>query len=67
MQFREAIIAWLRWQNNIESPKLNGGKANMFRHDYFEAVRLAVRDFRPFYLDQAYMQGVDNQRLVVKV
>ena len=67
MQFREAIIAWLRWQNNVESPKLNGNKANIFRHDYFEAMRLAIRDFRPFYLDQAYMQGVDNQRLVVKV
>lgn len=67
MEFREAIIAWLRWQNNIESPKINGGKSLSFRHDYFEARRLAIRSYRPFYLDQAYQQGIDAQRLVVKL
>ena len=67
VQFREAVIAWLRWQTNIDSAKSNSTRIMMFRHEYFEARRLGIRDYRPFYLDQAYIQNVNSQRLVVKV
>jgi hypothetical protein len=70
MQFREAIIAWLAWKDIINLPRTRRGDVSMVRdrrHEYFEARRLAIRDFRPFNLDQAYQQSVDNQRLVVKI
>jgi len=69
MQFRETFIAYLAWQDIAHIPssrKGNLGDKRDRRHDYFEARRLGIRKFRPFYLDQAYLQSLDNQRLVVK-
>lgn len=69
MQFREAMIAWLAWKDiaNIPSSrKGNLGDKRDRRHEYFEAKRKGVRQFRPFYLDQAYQLHLESQKMVVK-
>lgn len=69
VQFREAMIAWLAWKDiaNISSRSHMGlGDKRDRRHEYFEARRLGIRQFRPFYLDQAYIANLETSRLVVK-
>jgi hypothetical protein len=69
MQFREAMIAWLAWKDiaNIPSSrKGNLGDKRDRRHEYFEARRKGIRQYRPFHLDQAHIADQQNQRLVVK-
>jgi len=69
VQFREAIIAWLAWKDiaNVQSKShMNLGDKSMRRHEYFEARRNGIKKFRPFYLDQAYLNSQDTSRLVVK-
>lgn len=68
MQFREAIIAWLAWKDilNKSSNKISLGLVDRRRHEYFEAKRKGVKQFRPFYLDQAYQQNLASQKLVIK-
>lgn len=68
-QFREAMISWIAWKDiaNIPSSrKGNLGDKRDRRHEYFESVRLGVRQFRPFYLDQAYIQSQEASKSVVK-
>ena len=70
VQFRRTIIAWLAWQDIANMPSTRKGSISdkqMRRHEYFEARRLGIRSYRPFYLDQAYQNNLDSQRLVVKV
>ena len=69
VQFRMAMIAWLSWQDIINIPSSrrgNLGDKRDRRHEYFEARRRAISKYRPFYLDQAYLQNMDSHRLVVK-
>lgn len=67
--FRETIITWLAWKDiaNIPSSrKGNLGDKRDRRHEYFEARRNGISQFRPFYLDQAYIANLETSRLVVK-
>lgn len=69
VQFRETMIAWLAWKDiaNIPSSRRgNLGDKRDRRHEYFEARRHGMAQYRPFYLDQAYLQNMDSHRLVVK-
>ena len=70
MEFREAIIAWLAWKEiqNIKGSGRRGelGSIRDRRHEYFEARRKGISQFRPFYLDQAYLNNLSNSRLTVK-
>lgn len=69
IQFREAMIAWLAWKDIINMPPTRRGaisNVSMRRHEYFEARRRGIAQFRPFYLDQAYLAHLESQRLVVK-
>jgi hypothetical protein len=68
-EFREAMIAWLAWRDiaNVKtSSHYNLGDKRDRRHEYFEARRKGIAQYRPFYLDQAYIQNVESQRLVIK-
>lgn len=69
VEFRQAMVNWLSWQDiahlSSRSHISLGDKAQR-RHEYFEARRLAIRQFRPFYLDQAYIANLETSRLVVK-
>ena len=68
VQFREAIVAWIAWREiaNLQYKRGMTGQVQMRRHEYFEALRLGHRQFRPFYLDQAYAQSLETSKLVVK-
>ncbi len=69
VEFREAIISWLAWKDIINMPnsrKGSLGEKRDRRHEFFEQRRLAIRQYRPFYIDQAYMENQETQRLVVK-
>jgi hypothetical protein len=69
VQFRRTMIAWLAWMDiaNIASRShISLGEKQARRHEYFEARRLGIRQFRPFYLDQAYIANLETSRLVVK-
>lgn len=69
VQFREAIIAWLAWRDIINIPssrKGNLGDKRDRRHEYFEARRKGIRDYRPFYLDQAYIESMEATRMAIK-
>lgn len=69
IEFREAIISWLAWKDIINIPssrKGNLGDKRDRRHEYFEARRNAIKKYRPFYLDQAYINNQESMRLVVK-
>lgn len=69
MQFRGAMISWLAWKDiaNIPSSRRgNLGDKRDRRHEYFESRRLAIRQYKPFHLDQAYIVAQQKERLVVK-
>lgn len=69
MQFRQAMINWLAWQDVINLPPTRRGAISnvaVRRHEYFEARRLGIAQYRPFYLDQAYLAHLESSRLVVK-
>lgn len=69
MVFREAIIAWLAWVDIRSLPSSRRGSLGDKRdrrHEYFEARRRGHDKFRPFYLDQAYIQHLEGQKSVVK-
>ena len=69
MQFREAMVTWLAWKDiaNIPSSrKGNLGDKRDRRHEYFEARRKGIRQYRPFYLSQFYIAAQQKERLVVK-
>jgi len=69
VEFRETMICWLAWQDIANMPssrKGNLGDKQIRRHDYFEALRRGKARFRPFYLDQAYIQNLETSRLTVK-
>lgn len=69
IQFKEAIISYLRWKDIISIPSSRkgsiGDKAQR-RHEYFNDRRLAVARYKPIHLEEAYQWNLENQRLVVK-
>lgn len=71
IQFKEAVISYLRWKDIISMPAGNkrsllGDKAQR-RHEYFNERRLAIARYKPLYLEEAYDANLQNQRLTVKV
>lgn len=69
VQFRETIISWLAWRDVMSVTnvrKVGAGEKQARRHDYFEARRLGIAQYKPFYLDQAYMASQEASKLVVK-
>jgi hypothetical protein len=69
IQFREAMIAWLAWRDIANMPGSRKGyisdKADRKRTFYNER-RLAMAQFKPLYLMDAYEWNLANQRMTVK-
>ena len=69
MQFREALISWLRWKD-IQSVSVKTHVANssvqMRRHDYFEDRRKALAKWKPLRISEAYQSSQEMTRLAVK-
>jgi hypothetical protein len=69
VQFREAIIAFLSWQDIAHLPasrKGTLGDKRDRRHEFFEARRLAKARYKPFRPQEAIDQNRDSQRKTIK-
>lgn len=69
IQFKEAIIAYLRWKDIISLPSSrrgNLGDKRDRRHEYYNERRLAIARYDPIDLQEAYDWNLRNQRLSVK-
>lgn len=70
VQFREAMIAYLRWKDIIAIPAkthVMNSNIGMRRHDFFQEREHAIARYKPFYLEEVYNINLQNQRLTVKV
>lgn len=70
IQFKEAVISYIRWKDNISMKvkthmdvNSNAGR----KRDFFNDRRLAIARFKPFNVQIAYQMNMENQRLTVKV
>lgn len=69
IQFKEALIAYLRWKDNISiNVKTHVANSNiqMRRHDYFNERRLAIARYDPIVLPDLYQWNLQNQRITIK-
>lgn len=69
MQFREAMIAYLAWQDIAYLPstrKGNLGDKRDRKNNYFNERRLANARFKPLYLTDAYEWNLESTRMTVK-
>lgn len=69
MQFREAIISWLRWKDTQSVPAkthVQNSNVSMRRHDYFEDRRRAIGKWKPTRIYDAYAASQEMTRLAVK-
>ena len=68
-QFREAVIAYLRWKYIVSIPaKTHVYNANigMRRHDFFNERRIALARWKPWDLNDAYERNLRDQRMTTK-
>ena len=69
IQFRAALISYLRWQDIISIPvktHVQNSNVGMRRHEYFNDRRLGWARYRPFRLTEAYDWNLENQRICIK-
>lgn len=69
VQFREALVSWLRWKDIISIPvKTHVANANVLirRKDFYNERRLAIARYDPVNLPDLYQWNLMNQRLTVK-
>lgn len=69
IQFREAVIAYLRWMDIISIPAkthVHNSNVIMRRKDYFNELRKAKAKYDPVRIPDLYEWNLLNQRLTVK-
>jgi len=69
VQFREALISWIRWKDNISIPAkthVSNSNIQMRRHDYFEDRRKALAKWKPIRISEAYQSSQEMTRAAVK-
>ncbi len=69
IQFKEAIIAYLRWKDRISIPvktHMDNSNLGMRRHDYYNERRLAIARYDPINIPDLYDWQLQNMRLTVK-
>lgn len=69
IQFREALISYLRWKDIISMPAtshMNMSDKQYRRTEFYTDRRNARARYKPTYLEQAYEWNLKNQRLTVK-
>jgi hypothetical protein len=70
IQFKEALISYLRWKDIISIPNSrrgNLGDKSQRRHEFFNDRRLAIARWKPISLEEAYEWSMQSQRMVVKL
>lgn len=69
MQFREALVSWLRWKDVQSLPSkthVHNSSVGMRRHDYFEDRRKAIAKWKPLRRSEAYQSSQEFTRLTVR-
>jgi len=69
IQFKEAVIAYLRWKDIISIPSkthVNNASLEMRRRDYYNERRLAIARYDPVNLPDLYEWNLQNQRMTIK-
>lgn len=69
IQFREAMIAWLGWQDIALLPSTRKGSISdkaQRRTNFYNERRLANARWRPLYLEQAYELNLEMTRMCLK-
>jgi len=70
VQFREALISYLRWKDIISLPNSRrgglGDKRDR-RHEYFNDRRLAIARWKPIQKEQAHIESMESNRLTIKI
>lgn len=69
VQFREAVIAYLRWKDIISVPAkthVQNSNVQMRRRDFYNERRLAIARYKPLHLEEAYEWNLQNQRKAIK-
>jgi hypothetical protein len=69
IQFREAIIAYLRWKDIISMPsnrRGNLGDKRDRRHEYFNERRLAIARYDPIRMEDIHQASQEQTRMTVK-
>lgn len=70
IQFKEAMISYLRWKDVISLPVSKRGQSvekQMRRHEFFNERRLAIARWKPVSLEEGYAANLQAQRMTVKV
>lgn len=69
IQFREAIVSWLRWKDIISIPaKTHVHNNNVYgrRKDYYNDRRLAIAKWKPIRISEMYQSSQEMTRMAVK-
>ena len=69
IQFKEAVIAYLRWKDIISVPvktHVQNSNVQMRRKDFYNERRLAIARYDPARIPELYQWSLMNQRLTVK-
>ena len=69
VQFREALIAYLGWQDIALLPNTRRGSygdKEQRKRNFYNERRLANARYKPLYLEEAYELNLQMQRITVK-
>ncbi len=68
-QFREALIAWMAWMDIRSMPasrKGNLGDKRDRRSEFYNQRRLAIAQYSPFRIEEAYQASQEQTRMCIK-
>lgn len=69
VQFKEAMVAGLGWQDNYFKPSsshMQRGDKESLKHNFYNELRLAKAQYKPWSLEESYEWNLKNQRETVK-
>lgn len=69
VQFREAVIAYLRWKDIVSTPvktHVQNAGVQLRRHDFYNERRLAIARYKPFRAEEAHQLNLENIRKTLK-
>lgn len=69
MQFREALIAWMRWRDIISIPAkthMENSNVGMRRHEYYNERRIAMNRWKPIRIYEQYQASQEQTRIAIK-
>lgn len=68
VQFREAMIAWIWWRDNkaINVKRGSVGINRDLKEEFGSALRLALRNYSLFRIEEAHQSSLESTRLTIK-